>query len=381
MELPATSYWQGIGFDTTIADAEAATLFNGVHALRMGASLPGPVEAIYVRLSESIRDDTLLPAVSITGPDGPVTVQAIAEVKHQHFDGVTTWESVEGFCIRFAPQATEGEYTVRIAPTVADYATNRLDGSDEDRQGGEPEDAYEGSFRIVPVQVFGAVDLNSDVLTTPHSGGFGIALWEKVGARDPVAGFPQAGDQPDYVVSLTNDLTGNRYTDLSFAYAFTKDLSGEPILNQDPREGNAPRELYVTLLGQHATGAFIDPDTITMQDHSADPLWVALHPLPLANGRHQEWARIQIVGKSDVKKYPAGQNSGPLQIDLRADQLVTYPFRVLSWLSRGEQSCREQPLCRTTHAALSDDAGGRALRRILVRSHPQLDRRAQPLAE
>ena len=90
----------------------------------------------------------------------------------------------------------------------------------------------------MPVQVFGAVDLNSDVLTTPHSGGFGIALWEKVGARDPVPGYPQAGDQPDYVVSLTNDLTGNRYTTLSFAYAFTKDLSGQPIQNQDPREGN-----------------------------------------------------------------------------------------------------------------------------------------------
>ncbi len=297
-ELPATSYWQGIGFDTRIADAEAATLFNGARALRMGASLPGPVEAVYVRLSESIRDDTLLPAVSITGPDGPLTVQAIEEVKSHHDDGVSSWESVEGYRIRFAPQATEGEYTVRIAPTVADAPNNRLDGSDEDSQGGEPEDAYEGTFRIVPVQVFGAVDLNSDVLTTPHSGGFGIALWEKVGARDPVPGCPQAGDQPDYVVSLTNDLTGNRYTTLSFVYAFTKDLSGQPIQNQDPREGNGPRELYVTLLGQHATGAFVDPDTITTQDHSGDPLWVALHPLPLSQrptpGMGQDPGRRQI---------------------------------------------------------------------------------------
>ena len=78
--------------------------------------------------------DTLLPAVSITGPDGPVTVQAIEEVKSQHDDGVSTWESVEGFRIRFAPQATEGEYTVRIAPNVADISKNRLDGSDEDHR-------------------------------------------------------------------------------------------------------------------------------------------------------------------------------------------------------------------------------------------------------
>lgn len=331
--LPATSAWQGLGFDQSIADPKASTLFNGVRALRMGADLPGPVDRVYVRLNESVITATLAPAsITITGPDGSATVLAVEEIKSHHDDGHTTWEAVEGYLIRFTPQTTEGEYTVRIAAEVQDAGQNGLDGDDADSAGGETEDAYEGTFHIVPVQVFGSADISANLLTTQSTGGFGVALWEQVGALDPVPGIPQVGDAADYLVSLTNDLTGTRYT-WQGSYAFTKDLTGQPIQNQDPQENNEPRELYVTLLGQHSAGAFIDAATITTVDHSADPLWVALFPDPPPAGRPQQWARLQVIGKSDVKQFPAGQAGGPLQVDVRADQLLSYPFRVLSWLS------------------------------------------------
>jgi len=331
--LPQVTPWQA-AFETSIIDAEAAALLPGARALRMGSSLPGPVDHLYLRLNEAIAGSTLAPAVTITDPDGQaVSVLAVDEVRSEHENEAGTWEVLEGYRIRFTPQTKEGEYSVRIAPQITDSAGNKLDGDDADRTGGEPEDAYQGTFRIVPVQVFGAADLSDDVLTTHSTNGFGVVLWEKVGQLDPVPGVPQAGDAPDYVVSLTNDLTGSRFTWLGETYAFTKDLAGQPIQNQDPQEGGAPRELYVTLLGQNRSGAYIDAATITADDHSADPLWVALHPEPLAAGRHQEWARLKICGKSDVTSYPAGEIGGPLEINIRADQLVVYPFRVLSWLS------------------------------------------------
>jgi hypothetical protein len=377
--LPAATGWQA-AFDSSIIDPEAAALFPGARALRMGSSLPGPVDQLYVRLSESIAGSTMAPAYfTITDPDGQaVAVQAVEEVKSEHDNGVATWEVVEGYRIRFAPQTKEGEYAVRIAPEITDPAGNKLDGSDEDRTGGEAEDAYDGSFRIVPVQVFGAADVGGDVLTTQSTVGFAVALWEQVGALDPVPGIPQAGDAPDYIVSLTNDLTGTRYTWLGETYTFTKDLHGDPIQNQDPQEGGAPRELYVTLLGQHERGAFIDAATITTDDQSADPLWVKLHPEPLAAGKHQEWARLKVFGKSDVKSYPAGQTGGPLAIDIRADQLVAYPFRVLSWLSAAantvEKSLHVAPgtplyLSTVVAAPYTEDSYEPAHNLILVPSH------------
>ena len=266
---------------------------------------------------------------------------------------------------------------MQIAPEIQDVAQNCLDGDDADAVGGEAEDAYQGTFRIVPVQVFGSADISGDLLTTQSTDGFGVALWEQVGALDPVPGVPQAGDEPDYLVSLTNDLTGDRFTWLG-SYAFTKDLAGQPIQNQDPQEGNEPRELYVTLLGQHAAGAFIDAATITTVDHSADPMWVALFPDPPPAGKTQQWARLQVVGKSDVKSYPAGETGGPLQIDVRADQLVAYPFRVLSWLSAAantvEQSLHVAPrtpiyLSTVVAAPYGEDEYDPAHNMIVMPSH------------
>lgn len=376
--LPEVTPWQA-AFETSIIDAEAATLLPGARALRMGSSLPGPVDLLYLRLNEAIAGSTIAPAVAITDPDGQaVSVLAVDEVRSEHENEAGTWEVIEGYRIRFTPQTKEGEYVVRIAAAVTDVAGNALDGDDEDRTGGEPEDAYQGTFRIVPVQVFGAADLGDDVLTTHSTIGFGVALWEKVGDLDPVPGIPQAGDAPDYVVSLTNDLTGTRFTWMGETYAFTKDLAGQPIQNQDPQEGGTPRELYVTLLGQNRSGAFIDAATITSDDHSADPLWVPLHPEPLAAGKHQEWARLRVFGKSDVKSYPAGEIGGPLEINIRADQLVAYPFRVLSWLSAAANAVEREldipsrtPIYLSTviAAPYSEDSYEPAHNMIVVPSH------------
>ena len=111
-----------------------------------------------------------------------LSVQRVDVPRNDNSNGT----SFQGCRIGFAPVTTEGEYVAWIAPTLRDFHKIPLDGSDEDHVGGEPEDTYVGSFRIVPVQVYGSVnynllaELNGDLLTHQHLDGLGIALWEEV---------------------------------------------------------------------------------------------------------------------------------------------------------------------------------------------------------
>jgi subtilisin-like proprotein convertase family protein len=84
--------------------------------------------------------------VSLTGPKGPVTLAAIADITPAGAAPHTVWK------ISFPPQSAYGTYTLTIGPGVLDLAGNPMN-QNANEVYGEPGDAFTSTFAIGGLQV------------------------------------------------------------------------------------------------------------------------------------------------------------------------------------------------------------------------------------
>jgi hypothetical protein len=311
-----------------LLDEDVSDWFPDVAAVSMGNSLPGPVDHIDVLFSESVREFDA-GDVSILGPDGPVMISRVEDVQEPD-----SYYRSYAYTIHFEQQTTPGEYILHIGPDIVDFPWC-IYADDSNPM----EAAYEGTFRILPEQVVvvGSIlnrfDLEGSSDPLPQWGSHAVSLWEEVGQRDPIPGKPDEGDEPDYVVSVFDEVSGGKYA--TGTAAFLRDRNGEVILNADPKENDEPRELYVVVYAENEFGAVIDQATITTVPKVADPAWAPLRPWPLPPNVEQQWARTRILGTSPTVSIPEDEPGGYATVEIDLNELFL-PF--LEWLRLAEQS-------------------------------------------
>ena len=87
---------------------------------------------------------TIADVVSLTGPNGPITVTNVAPTQ---FGGNQT------FAISFDPQGTAGPYSFTIGPDIRDTAGRQMDQNNNDVAGEDPGDRFTRSFQVVGPRV------------------------------------------------------------------------------------------------------------------------------------------------------------------------------------------------------------------------------------
>ena len=300
--------------------------------------VPYAVDELSLFFSEYLADGSYGPGqFRLSGPNGPIPI------------GQVTFPGQVGgsyqYRLSFPKQTDEGDYVLEFNPSIRDAKGNFLD---QDRDGIEhlPEDLPRVKFRIVPEAVVVEGSVNYARAIPALEGwelSYAVSLWEQVGDPDPIPGVPEAGDAADYPVSRRNEWTGTGYATHGLsrsvvAFAFRRDLDGELIRNQDPRENDEPRQLYVVLTAATPWGAFVAPDSLTTVSHADDPTWVTVRPEPLPDGVQQEWARAEVAARSEVFQLPEGDSGGLVRLeplDFNATGQAVYA-QYLDWLQQAE---------------------------------------------
>ncbi|MGP0064160.1 MAG: SdrD B-like domain-containing protein, partial [Isosphaeraceae bacterium] len=138
------SVYSSIGY---IIDTDGAHVTSMSPTGTIGISASG----VTVTFNEPVDLNTFTPsAITFTGPGGTIAVN-----QPQLVSGTT-------YSIALATQAASGAYSLTIAPSVTDFAGNKLD-QNQNGINGEPTDAFTGSFTEA-LPVGGPIALNSPTL-------------------------------------------------------------------------------------------------------------------------------------------------------------------------------------------------------------------------
>ena len=101
----------------------------------------GTATSVDVWFSEPIQTGTLTVAdIAITGPGGTITPTSVTGIGNN------------AFRIIFGSQTQVGQYHLQVGPQITDLIGNLMD-QDRDNAQGQPDDAYQGTFQLVDVDL------------------------------------------------------------------------------------------------------------------------------------------------------------------------------------------------------------------------------------
>jgi RHS repeat-associated protein len=283
------SYTATVAFASTSAGtAQSTTTYTidtvgpNVTSFSPSGTLNNGVSQATVTFSEPVDANSFSSStITLTGPGGTVAVST-----PQLVSGST-------YSISFPAQTVQGNYTLTIAPSVADYAANQMD-QDQDGGGGQSDDGFTGSFTLA------LPDLAVTGTSSPSAAAEGTSIGVSWTVTDNDPNNPAPGPWTDGVYLSTNSVLDNTAIKLLSVAAPPQTPLGAGV--------SYTRNESITLPGNVATGNYyllfatnIDSGQAE-SDAGSDTNNVVADPIALSA------ADLQVTGVSGPATGFAGQS-------------------------------------------------------------------------